>query len=75
MICIEFHVDVYNNTRDQEWIYTPAWKTFEFGIFPTRLQKLRYLFFSILYLTSIEIIFTIYNFLYIALITFAIEAN
>ena len=33
------------------------------------------IFFSILYLTSIEIIFTIYNFIYIVLITFAIETN
>ena len=30
------------------------------------------IFFSILYLTSIEIIFTIYNFIYIVLITFTI---
>ena len=33
------------------------------------------LFFSILYLTPIEIIFTIYNFIDIILITFAIETN
>ena len=32
-------------------------------------------FFSILYLTSIEMILTIYNFTYIVLITFAIETN
>ena len=32
-------------------------------------------FFFVLYLTSIEIIFTIYNFIYIVLITFAIETN
>ena len=32
-------------------------------------------FFSIFYLTSIEIIFTICNFIYIVLITFAIETN
>ena len=32
-------------------------------------------FFSILYLKSIEIIFTIYNFIYIVLITFTIETN
>ena len=31
--------------------------------------------FSILYLTSIEIIFTIYDFIYIVLKTFAIETN
>ena len=34
-----------------------------------------FVFFSILYLTSSEIIFTIYNFIYIVLITFAIETN
>ena len=33
------------------------------------------IFFSILYLTSIEIIFTIYSFIYIVLTTFAIETN
>ena len=33
------------------------------------------LFFPILYLTSIDIIFKIYNFIYIVLITFAIETN
>ena len=32
-------------------------------------------FFFVLYLTSIKIIFTIYNFIYIVLITFAIETN
>ena len=32
-------------------------------------------FFSILYLTSTEMIFTIYNFIHIVLITFAIETN
>ena len=32
-------------------------------------------FFSILCLKSIEIIFTIYNFIYIVLITFTIETN
>ena len=32
-------------------------------------------FFSILYLTSTEIIFTIYNLICIVLITFAIETN
>ena len=32
-------------------------------------------FFSILYLTSIEIIFTIHNLIYIVLTTFAIETN
>ena len=32
-------------------------------------------FFSILYLTSTEIVFTIYNLICIVLITFAIETN
>ena len=49
----------------------------KYGFPPTRIlpDKDRIFFFSILYLTSIEIIFTIYNFVYIVLITFAIETN
>ena len=40
-----------------------------------KTPEIFFLFYSILYLTSIEIIFTIYNFIYIVLITFAIETN
>ena len=32
-------------------------------------------FFAILYLTSIEMIFTVYNFIHTVFITFAIETN
>ena len=45
------------------------------GVFQQFLQAFFFFSFSILYLTSIEIIFEIYNFIYIVLITFAIETN
>ena len=50
------------------------------GEYSTKLREmlkkiLGNVFFSIIYLTSIEIIFAIYNFIYIVLITFAIETN
>ena len=62
------------------WKLQPVLEILKFSVYATLppldegLRKTR-IFFSILYLTLIEIISTIYNFIYIVLITFAIETN